>query len=208
MSWYSKAKDWMKWRGTFEADHLVGDGTGITNLSAGTEHDPIFIAASNALAYIPTGGETDPLFTATSNALSYIPVGGETDPLFTATSNALAYISTGTETEPVFLAASSAYLTSYTETDPKFIAASAALAYVDIASYADIVANTAHAADSSDPHGAALTQTNLVLGSGAITIDNDASGAAVIRNILVGVEATPGPANLYPQGTIYLKYTA
>ena len=68
MSWHSKDKDWMKWRGTFEADYLVGDGTGITNLSAGTEHDPVFIAASNALSYIPTGTETEPVFLAASSA--------------------------------------------------------------------------------------------------------------------------------------------
>lgn len=53
-----------------------------------------------------------------------------------------------------------------------------------------------------------VSAATLSVSSGAIVADNDASGAAVIRNILVGTEATPGPANLYPQGTIYLKYTA
>jgi len=64
-------------------------------------------------------------------------------------------------------------------------------------------AMTSHMADSSDPHGASITQTSM-----AITGDNDASGAAIVRNILIGTEASPGSASLWTQGTVYLQYTA
>ena len=80
-----------------------------------------------------------------------------------------------------------------------------------------LVASTAlvdpHIADASDPHGSTLTQTTITnttinTTSGAMTADNDASGAAIFRNVLVGTEASTAlTASDCPQGTIYLKYT-
>lgn len=73
----------------------------------------------------------------------------------------------------------------------------------------------AHAADASDPHGAQLTQSSLIVtntasgGLLAVTSDTTASGAAYCRNILIGTEAASSvSAALYTQGTVYLKYTA
>jgi hypothetical protein len=70
-----------------------------------------------------------------------------------------------------------------------------------------------HAADTSDPHGAVVTQTGMTVTtlSGATmtnTADSTASGAEVVRNILVGTESTPPTASDYIQGTVYLEYTA
>lgn len=73
---------------------------------------------------------------------------------------------------------------------------------------ASSAALTTHTGDSSDPHGATLTQTYAIISSGAITSDNDASGAEVIRNILIGTEETPPTASGVIQGTVYLQYTA
>ena len=72
----------------------------------------------------------------------------------------------------------------------------------------------AHVSDASDPHGSVLTQTGIDSSgtiSGAdivMTADNDASGAAICRNILIGTEASPGAAATWTQGTVYLQYTA
>ena len=67
---------------------------------------------------------------------------------------------------------------------------------------------TTHAADTTDPHGATLTQTYLTLTSGSVTADITTSGSALIRNFLIGTETSGSlTASNYPQGTIYLKYT-
>lgn len=84
---------------------------------------------------------------------------------------------------------------------------------------------SAHAADSTDPHGAILTQANIdnsgiaslavVRGTSTasfaclkVTADYTASGAELCRNILIGTEASTAlTASNYMQGTIYLKYT-
>ena len=48
------------------------------------ETDPVFLALSGSLDYIPTGGETDPIFLALSGAF----LTDESDPIFIATSGA------------------------------------------------------------------------------------------------------------------------
>lgn len=45
-------------------------------------------------------------------------------------------------------------------------------------------------------------------GSIATSGDFDASGNDIFRNILIGTEASPGAASGWPQGTVYLQYTA
>ena len=72
----------------------------------------------------------------------------------------------------------------------------------------------AHVSDSSDPHGALLTQADIT-SSGVvsgqkivITADNDASGQSITRNVVIGTEASPGAASQFTQGSIYLQYTA
>lgn len=73
--------------------------------------------------------------------------------------------------------------------------------------YASCALIEPHIADSSDPHGASLTQTNMNVGSMAITTDLTASLAQVVRNILIGTDSTPPTASNYTQGTIYVQYT-
>ena len=68
-----------------------------------------------------------------------------------------------------------------------------------------------HVADSSDPHGATLTQANLTSSnsiSGArINVTGDvASGACV--NVYSGTSATPPAANTTTLNSLYVQYTA
>jgi len=71
-----------------------------------------------------------------------------------------------------------------------------------------------HASDSSDPHGSVLTQTHINSSgdiSGAfmyVTGDNTTSGAAYVPDVVFGLGDTPPTASNFPQGTLYLKYTA
>lgn len=101
-------------------------------------------------------------------------------------------------------------------------------------SLSDIGTNThaaidTHIADTSDPHGAVLQQSQInfitasgsgiiatgtfsgaaiVLTSGATTTaDLTTSGFSTFRGILIGTETSPPTASTYSQGTIWLKYT-
>ena len=65
-----------------------------------------------------------------------------------------------------------------------------------------------HMADSSNPHGTLLTQTNTSGAIISVTGDTTASLAAVVQNIVFGTDATPPTASNYNQGTIYVQYTA
>ena len=64
-----------------------------------------------------------------------------------------------------------------------------------------------HIADSSDPHGATLTQTTANIGTPKATTDTSVSGNAVMRNVVIDT-ADPNTASNYTIGTIHLKYTA
>lgn len=64
-----------------------------------------------------------------------------------------------------------------------------------------------HAGDSSDPHGATLSQTYLNVASCAITADNIIVSQAFVRNIVLGTDATPPTAYNFTQGTVYIQYT-
>ena len=64
-----------------------------------------------------------------------------------------------------------------------------------------------HSADTSDPHGSTITQTNLKLTSGSIQSDHTALSGAMIRNFVFGTGSTPPTASNFTQGTIYLQYT-
>ena len=61
----------------------------------------------------------------------------------------------------------------------------------------------AHIADSSDPHGASFTQTTL-----SITGDSTVVSSALVRNVVIGVDATPPTASNFTTGTLYVQYTA
>ena len=64
-----------------------------------------------------------------------------------------------------------------------------------------------HAADTSDPHGVKITQTELMLASGAVTADGDTLSGARLQNIVIGTGSTPPTASNFPRGTIYVQYT-
>lgn len=140
---------------------------------------------------------------------SVVVGGGESDPIWLAQSG--GYIKTGEETDPVFLALSGAFLTA--ESDPVWLAQSG--------SYLKTVDNddgwllqsgawNTHVADNSQAHSDYLINNGDDSTSGKLSIstDQDASGAAFFRNILIGTEDTPGAASGWTQGTIYLQYTA
>lgn len=70
-----------------------------------------------------------------------------------------------------------------------------------------------HIADTSDPHGSTLTQTDLIsTGTASFahvlrTGDFTTVSQAFIANIVLGTSATPPTASNFPQGTVYVQYT-
>ena len=76
------------------------------------------------------------------------------------------------------------------------------------AAYGISGATVAHYADSSDPHGALITQTELRLTSGAVTGDSIHSGAVYIAPIIFSGAGDAPTASDYPMGTIFVGYTA
>jgi len=70
-----------------------------------------------------------------------------------------------------------------------------------------------HAADTSDPHGATITQTNATITnlSGASIVrtgDVSTSGAAYVPNVIFGTSSGAHTASNYTLGTIMFIYTA
>ena len=168
-------------------------------------------------------------------------------------SNGSAVLTSYTETDPIFLSLSGSLSYVVTEVDPKFISLSGSIPVggdvtgttssiqIDHVNIASIGTNThaqidTHIADTSDPHGATLTQTNItssgmisgsaiwagstlsgsniwgystISGSSLMTTeDHTTSGSAKIVGIITHTSATPPTASSYPQGTIYIQYTA
>jgi len=122
-----------------------------------------------------------------------------------------AVLTSYTETDPVFLALSGAFLTA--ETDPIWLAQSGAFlktADNDDGWLLQSGAWNTHVADNTQAHSDYLLNsgTDTAVGPLSMSGDQDASGAAMFRNILIGTEDTPGAASGWTQGTIYLQYTA
>lgn len=161
---------------------VYGDGQYLTNLPAGTESDPIWVAASSALyANVATvSGAT------ITNAADIATVSGanvETQSELNTVSGTLIQASG-------VIVAHESELNTVSGT---LIQTSGSL--------------ISHAADTSDPHGATLTQTNFKLTSGSIQSDHTALSGAMIRNVVFGTGSTPPTASNFTQGTIYLQYT-
>lgn len=195
------------------------------------EVDPVFVALSGGLAYVTA--EVDPIFASLSGAYWVANSGAfvttEADPVFVALSGGLPYLPT-TLSGAYWIANSGAFVV--TEADPVFVALSGGLPFLPTTlSGAYFINNSGafaletmyqdtsgayatHAADSSDPHGATLTQTKLTSSgeiSGAAlfnTGDHNTSGAAMCLGIITSDAATPPSASAFPQGTIYVQYTA
>ena len=184
--------------------------------------------ADSTIHYINTGFLTDGSVYAVSGALLdgtvYAVSGALLDGSVYSVSGALldgsVYAVSGAilaEVDPLFDGASAAIYASLALVDPHI--ADGTIHFTSNGLWASMnIINTeyqgtsgayiAHAADSTSPHGATLTQTHILLTSGAITTDATASGAALVRNFLIGTEASTAlTASNYTQGTIYLKYT-
>lgn len=125
-----------------------------------------------------------------------------------------------------WLSVSSSYLTA--ETDPVFLALSGSLGggepvflavsggyNTDLASgssyYKNLVSGSAHYIDSSDPHGATLTQTYLnatsISGSTIKVLgDEDATSGSFVRNIVLSTTSGGMTVSSFTQGTVLLVY--
>jgi len=163
-----------------------------------------YVAAQHitASAFAVSGALLDGSLYAISGAILT-----ETDPHFIALSGAFTQQTYSTDlsgAHAVTSGAATAHINTTTiHQAATLFAVSGAVPIVAASHAATSSAYFIHAADTSDPHGAAITQTSM-----AIIGDNDASGAAVVRNILIGTEASPGDASNWTQGTVYLQYTA
>jgi len=157
---------------------------------------------------------SDALWTSiTSTSTAYVTHAASTAIHFT--SDAL-WTSINANTTKLAVVSQAAYATSAAYVTH---AASNALHFVSDALWASInkvvtnaeatsAAYLTHAADSSDPHGASLTQTFASIGSGAVTADMPTSGAAYIANALYATSSLGITASNYPIGTVLYVYTA
>ena len=181
---------------------LSGSGTWDLQANKGIES---LTTVSGAAVYVGSSpvltAETDPIFNALSGSFLYESLSGS-----------LAYIPTTDYGDfelsgsPTFMNLSGSLpylLTTLSGSIPTYLHQSLSGSW-----NIDLTSGSAHFGDSSNPHGALLTQTYLNTNSGSMVIDNDASGSAVFRNILIGTEASPGAASGWTQGTVYLQYTA
>lgn len=136
-----------------------------------------------------------------------------------AASTAIHFVNTGfltSETDPIWSASSAEVTTNHKVLSSAYTAhaANTNIHYASTALWTAINKTTtnaastssaylAHAASSSNPHGAYLTQTSF-----AVVGDHTTSAAGYCVNVIMASTATPPTASTYPQGTIFLQYTA
>lgn len=147
---------------------------------------------------------------------------------FVGDGSRLTNLPSGTEADPIFMAASGAINSNINLASSAFYVASAALSNnINLASAALYVASAAltsninlasaayytHAADTSDPHGATLTQTGI-LSSGVascalvkITADFTASAALYVPGFIYNTTSGGITASNYPIGTFLAVYS-
>lgn len=172
---------------------IHGDGSGLTGVTS-TEVDPDW--GSQSGAYLKIADEAWP-----SQSGAYLKTADEADPIFGALSG--AYIQT-----TLFDDLSGAHFTLSGAVSANITDIAANASTIDTVSGAYL----GHAADSSDPHGALLTQTGIIGttmtgGHMVRTSDFEVLSGAYIANIVYGTAATPEAASDYPRGTIYVQYT-
>jgi len=100
-----------------------------------------------------------------------------------------------TETDPVYTRQSGAFITS--ESWP-----------TQSGAYVQSGAMVAHLGTTTDPHGVNIIQTSMSGANIINTGDHNTSAAAYIVGVITSDSANPPTASGFPQGTIFLQYTA
>lgn len=184
--WKRQQDNAVRWEGALQADSFQGDGSKLTNVGSAGPPGTILWASSAEIIFPISSNQT-------IRGAGLIATG--------TVSGATIYganVTTGVDPGHTH----TAYLSS--ETDPIWIAASSAV-HSNIATVSG--AYTTHAADTTDPHGSFISQSDISIGSGAITDDGDALSGALIQNIVIGTGDTPPTASNFTRGTIYVEYT-
>lgn len=118
----------------------------------------------------------------------------------------------GAETDPHWTTQSGAYTktTDFDSLSGAYVAHAA-----DDAIHFESGAFTTHIADSTDPHGVTLTQTNVTssgqISGGALIVAGDHDRTVVsggVVNVYYGTGATAPTANTTTLGSLYIQYTA
>jgi hypothetical protein len=201
--------------------HSIGNGM---DHSAVSQTSTAFVSLSGAYyAYLPIDMQTSAsLKSLSSSYFTHIPqfdkVSGSLVslsssyfthiPQFDKVSGSLVSLSSAFNTTfmPQFTKVSGSLVSlssSYFTHIPQFDKVSGSLVSLSGAFVNLSGAYNTHAADATDPHTTYLQQTSL-----AITGDHTTSAAAYCVNVIMASTATPPTASTYPQGTIYLQYTA
>ena len=224
------------WKGILHADSFRGDGSKLTGITTTVPTRDFATSGAATISLGVHAADlpihTDAKYFATSGAVScdyslLATSGAATISLGVHVANTdihtgtASFATSGAVTASMFGVESSVFAASGAAlTDTSVFATSGAATvslgvhaadtniHTGTASFATSGALSAHTGDSSDPHGATLTQTTITATTASITGDTDASGAARVRSILIGTEASPGTASAYPQGTLYFQYTA
>lgn len=203
------------------AGAVIGTGTKISVEGAGDEADPIWLAQSGS--YLKSAdlatSETDPKFFALSNSIAtYMPMSLSHSTWYFPMS-----LSHSSWYMPMSLSNSSYYMPMALSHSSWYfpMSLSASLTYIPLSLSAswntDLASGSAHFADTTDPHGATLTQTNIIGGhisgsaiSGSfITVlgDQDATSGSFCRNIIISTTSGGMTASSFTQGSVLMVYT-
>lgn len=193
--------------GTISAAYLAGDGTNITGISGDNLGNHIATQTISGADLVLTGVINDEVISGISGAAVL-----NTAKVSYTDATQFQVISAATIVNTADITTLSGARVVNTN-DITTLSGARVLNTTDIAQISSgqvllSAAYIAHAGDTSDPHGAAITQTNLSAGHMSITGDHTSISGAYIANIVFSLGTEPGAANLYPQGTIHVQYTA
>lgn len=235
--WTSKNRDEMEWDGTLKAYRFVGDGTGITGITAeasgavssvfGRQGNVIAVSGDYSHDQLTASGanthaQIDSHIANTSNPHSVTEVQvlpsqtGNSGKYLTTNGSATSWGAvTATETDPIFNAASASYNTHIASSAIHFTSSALWTSINSVTSAHDTTSSAyyTHASDSTSPHGSLLTQTDLTLSNVAsmakviVTGDFSTVSSAYVANVVLGTSATPPTASTFTIGSIYVQYT-